>query len=60
MAAKLYFYHDFYHAPLKVLIISTSMSTSKEANVFVNVYFITYSLPTELLEDKQYAQLGGV
>ena len=60
MVAKLHFYYDFYHALVKVLIISTSMFTSWEANVFVKVSFIAFSLPTELLEDKQYAKLGGV
>ena len=54
MVAKLHFYYDFYHAPVKVLIISTSMFTSSEANVFVKVSCIAFSLPTELLEDKQY------
>ena len=31
-----------------------------KAIVFVKVFFLAFNLSTELLEDKQYAKLGGV
>ena len=42
------------------LIIAWTYGHYMKAIVFVKVFFLAFNLSTELLEDKQYAKLGGV
>src|SRR4051812_47155080 len=45
---------------LAKLFRSTCLYTSNEAKEFFKVFFVASSSLNELLEDKQYAKLGGV